>query len=165
MKAEQKNLFSVSEIELLYHNKVHPKDRLQIKSSQSAYDVFLSIWDINKIELVEQFAIMLLDRQCRCIGVSKLSTGSTSACIVEPKVIFATALKAQASGIILAHNHPSGYVKPSDMDIEMTQTLTQGAKLLGMYITDHLIISRYDYHSFMENGLKAKGVKWSALAS
>lgn len=165
MKETNMGLFTVSEVELHFKNKISPRDRPQIKGSRTAYDVLLSIWDINKIELVEQFAIMLLDSQCRCLGVSKLSTGGSSACIVEPKLIFATALKAQASGIILAHNHPSGCVKPSKADIELTETLTQGAKLLGMYITDHLIISRYDYHSFMENGLKAKGVKWSALAS
>jgi len=165
MENSANQLFRVSEIEIHYRNKVHPKDRLQINSSKQAYEGFLSIWDMNKIELIEQFGIMLLDRQCRCIGASVISTGGTSACIVEPKLIFATALKAQASSIILAHNHPSGCLKPSDMDTQITENLTEGAKLLGMYVTDHLIISKYDYYSFTDNGMTSKSVKWSTLTS
>jgi DNA repair protein RadC len=165
MGSSTNRLFRVSEIEIHYRNQVHPRERLQLNSSQQAYDAFLSIWDLNKIELIEQFGIMLLDRQCRCIGGSIISTGGTSACIVEPKLIFGTALKAQASGIIVAHNHPSGCLKPSDQDIQITDNLKDGAKLLGMYLTDHLIISRYDYHSFADNGQTSKSVKWSTLTS
>lgn len=131
-----------------------------------AYDVFMSVWDMNKIELVEQFNILLLDRQNGCIGVSTVATGGTAACIVDPKMIFATALKAKASGIILAHNHPSGSLRPSEEDIRVTKRLLEGADLLDLFVSDHLIVSRYDYYSFTDEGKKAsKSVRWEALAS
>jgi len=67
--------------------------------------VLLQAWDHNKIELVEQFYILLLDRGNASLGISNILMGGVSSCIVDPKIVFATALKTRASGIILAHNH------------------------------------------------------------
>ena len=100
-----KRLFSVTEIELFYRNKVKAADRIKVNSADSAYDVFINAWDTNKIELCEQFMILLLDRGNHCLGLSKISTGGISDCLVDPKIVFATALKAKASAIIMAHNH------------------------------------------------------------
>lgn len=145
-------LFSVSEIELVYRNKINPKERPKVTTSATAYDILMQSWDMNKIELIEQFAILLLDRAKHCLGVSTISTGSVSACIVDPKVVFATALKGRASGLILAHNHPSGNLTASRADEIITEKLIQGGGILDISIVDHLIVTPRGYYSFSDDG-------------
>lgn len=147
------SLFSVTEVELVYRNKVNPCDRPKLTSSQHVYDVLLSAWDQNKIELMEQFSILLLDRSNHCLGVSLISTGGVSACAIDPKIIFATALKGRASALILAHNHPSGNLNPSPEDKRLTQKLVEGGKVLDISVLDHLIITPRGFRSFADEGL------------
>ncbi len=147
------SLFAVTEVELIYKNKTSPKERVRISHSAQAYDILLNTWDFNKIELVEQFYIILLERNNAVLGVSNISTGGISACLVDPKILFATALKAKASGIILAHNHPSGNLKPSHADEKLTQKIKAGAELLDISVLDHMIISPQGYLSFADEGL------------
>lgn len=147
------SLFSVTEIELVYRNKRDPRDRLAVRDGQSAYSVFLMAWDMNKIDLVEESKIILLDARGLCLGIAPISTGSWAQCIVDPKVVFAIALKAKASSLILAHNHPSGDVQPSRPDLALTEQLAQGGKFLSLRVLDHLVISRSAYYSFADNGL------------
>ena len=135
-------LFSVTEVELIYRNEVNPCDRPIVQSSSSAYDVLLNAWDMNKIELLEEFLILLLDRSNHCLGISKISQGGVSSCLIDPKIIFATGLKSRSSGIILAHNHPSGVLIPSKADIDLTHKLKEGGKLLEISVLDHLIQHR-----------------------
>jgi DNA repair protein RadC len=146
-------LFSVTEIELVYRNKVRPADRLRVNSADLAYDFFLNAWDMNKIELCEQFMILLLDGSNFVLGLANISTGGISACVVDPKLVFATALKAKASGIIMAHNHPSGSLKPSSADISLTDKFREGGKLLDISILDHLIVTPQSFYSFAHEGL------------
>ena len=145
-------LFNVTEVELVYRNKVNPADRPKVTSSSSAYDILMEAWDMNKIELVEQFSILLLDRCNSCIGISTISQGGISACIVDPKIVFATALKARASSIILAHNHPSGNLKPSEADKTITKSLVAGGHILDLKVLDHLIVTPRSYYSFADEG-------------
>jgi DNA repair protein RadC len=147
------SLFSVTEIEILYRNKVKTAERPRVTSPSEAYTVLMQAWDMNKIELVEQFNILLLDRNNRCLGFSNIATGGVSDCRVDPKIVFATALKARASGIIAAHNHPSGNTDPSDADILLTQKLSNGGKLLDIVVIDHLIVNPYSYSSLAEASL------------
>lgn len=146
-------LFSVTEVELVYRNKIRQDDRLMINTAETAYEVFMSAWDMNKIELCEQFMILLLDRGNHCLGISNISTGGISTCIVDPKIVFATALKAKASGILMAHNHPSGNLKPSRADISLTEKIKQAGQLLDISIMDHLIVTPQSYYSFANEGL------------
>lgn len=152
-KSSTNSLFAVTQVELVYRNKVKPADRPKLVDSASAYDVLLNAWDINKIELVEQFTILLLDRGSSCLGISHISTGGVSTCLVDPKIVFATVLKARASSVILAHNHPSGNLTPSPADIELTKKLKAGGALLDVSVLDHLIITPFAYYSFADNGL------------
>ncbi|HQW94272.1 MAG TPA: JAB domain-containing protein [Saprospiraceae bacterium] len=152
MSLPTQTLFSVSEVDLVYRNKINPVDRPKVTTSSAAYDILLQCWDMNKIELLEQFAILLLDRSKNCLGVSYVSTGSVSACIVDPKVIFATALNARASSLILAHNHPSGNLTPSKADEFLTNKLLQGGYILDISVVDHLIVTPRSYYSFSDDG-------------
>jgi len=152
MTSTSRTLFAVSEIELIYRNKLKPEDRLKIQDATTAYEILMTVWDLNKIELVEQFYVMMLDRNNACIGVSNVATGGVTSCIVDPRIVFGIALKSRATGLILAHNHPSGNLVPSNADKQLTHKLREGGKLLDISVLDHLIISGKDYSSFANMG-------------
>lgn len=147
-KSKMNTLFRVNEIELVYRNPIPPNDRIVIKDSYSAFSVLQAAWDMNKIDLVEEFHILLLDRANSVLGLSHIATGSISSCVADPRIIFATALKARASSLILSHNHPSGNLRPSNADLEMTRKLVEGGKLLDINVLDHLILTSHSYLSF-----------------
>lgn len=100
---------------------------------------------MNKIELLEEFKILLLNRRNRVLGVVDISQGGLSGTVADPNVIFAAALKSCASGIILAHNHPSEELDPSREDVAFTNKIKAGAELLDLKVLDHLIISKDSY--------------------
>ena len=146
------SLYTVNEIEIVYKNKIPYQDRIQITQSGTAYEILRQCWDENRIELVEQFKILLLDRRHHCLGVSDIATGGITGCVVDPRIVFATALKTKASGLILAHNHPSGNLKPSQADIALTRKLLEGGRLLEISVLDHLIVTPQKYCSFADDG-------------
>ncbi len=94
---------AIAEIELVYHNRVPAAQRPKVTCSASAYRILLEAWDQGKISLVEQFRILMLDRGNRVMGSSLVSTGGIASTVADPKIIFVTALKCRASGIVLAH--------------------------------------------------------------
>lgn len=145
-------LYKLTEIELTYKSNRSYNERHKVTNAKVAFDLFLNNWNENKIELLEQSKILLLNRSNQVLGISHLSTGGTSGTAVDPKQVFAVALKANASGIILAHNHPSGNLQPSDADDKITQKLYRAGQLLDIEVLDHLIITREDYYSFAESG-------------
>ncbi|MBU7569297.1 MAG: JAB domain-containing protein [Flavobacterium sp.] len=147
-----KNLYELTEIELTYKSNRSYNERHKVTSAKVAFDLFLNNWNENKIELLEQSKILLLNRSNQVLGISHLSTGGTSGTVVDPKQVFAVALKANASGIILAHNHPSGSLCPSDADDKITHKLYKAGKLLDIEVLDHLIITKEGYYSFAETG-------------
>ncbi|RBQ06823.1 JAB domain-containing protein [Pedobacter miscanthi] len=145
--------FRVAEIEISYRPAFKVAERPQITSSKQAYRILLGKWDDGRLELLEEFKVILLNRQGRVLGIVNISQGSFSEVMVDPKVIFAVALKACASALIMVHNHPSGELRPSETDIRMTRNLINGGNILNIEIHDHLIVSRYGYYSFADEGL------------
>ncbi|RZJ83104.1 MAG: DNA repair protein [Chryseobacterium sp.] len=149
----ENSFFNLAEIEISYKPKFKPVERPQIDSASKAYKLLLNNWDLNKIELVEEFKIILLNRRNRVLGIVNISQGGMSGTIADPKIIFAVALKACASGIILSHSHPSGETSPSEADIRLTRKLTEAGKLLDLQIIDHIIVCNDGYYSFMDEGI------------
>ncbi|MGE6220358.1 JAB domain-containing protein [Nubsella zeaxanthinifaciens] len=151
MKASSENqLMTVSEITLSYHPAVKPMQRPIIKTPREAYQLFLKHWDMDKIYLCEQCYMLLLNRRGNVLGMIELSSGGISGTVVDVKLVFATALKACASSMVLAHNHPSGDVLPSEQDKAVTRRIAEAGKLLGIELADHLIISPERYLSMAE---------------
>jgi DNA repair protein RadC len=146
------DFMKVTEVELVYHNKTKVADRQQITSSFDAYQVLSEVWDEGKIELQEQFKILLLDRKNHVLGVSHISSGGITDCMVDARLVFATAVKARATGIILAHNHPSGNMQFSDADRNLTRKFCEGAKYLDMQVLDHLVLTSEGYSSMSDIG-------------
>ncbi|WP_316846788.1 JAB domain-containing protein [Pedobacter psychrodurus] len=142
--------YQVAEIELSYRPKFKPAERPQIDCSAKAYQVLMGSWSLDKIELVEEFKIILLNRGNRVLGIVNISQGGMSGTVADPKIIFAIALKACANGIILSHNHPSGESRPSDADIKLTQKLSEAGKLLDIKVFDHIIVCTDRYFSFLD---------------
>ena len=144
----------VSEIRVTYNPKVKKEERYVITGSRLSYQLFLEIWDSGTIEYVESFYILLLNRGNQVLGFVKISSGGRAGTIVDSRTVFAPALKGCATGIILAHNHPSGNVQPSREDIELTKNLKKGGELLNISVFDHLIITPFDgYLSFADEGM------------
>lgn len=101
----------------------------------------------------EEFWILLLNRANRIIGKVQISTGGVAGTVVDPKMVFRKALEGLACSIILCHNHPSGNLKPSQTDLELTQKLKQVGLAIEIPIFDHLIITEKDYFSFADDGI------------
>lgn len=144
--------YQVAEIQLSYRQKVRPSQMPKVSASRDAYEILRRGWNEDKISLQEQFKLLVLNRAHKVLGQLELSTGGVSGTIADPKLIFAAALRANASGIIVAHNHPSGNLSPSQSDIDLTRKLTNAGKFLEIQMLDHLIITTEGYYSFADNG-------------
>jgi DNA repair protein RadC len=121
-----------------------------VRSSRDTYEY---IYD-QLIELPhEEFWVIFLNRANQVIDKQMISSGGIAGTFVDPKLIFQKALDVLASSLILVHNHPSGQLRASQQDIELTKKLVAGAKLLDMRILDHLIICGKNYYSFADEGL------------
>lgn len=143
---------NLAEIEIYYRNKVRPSDREKVCGSQDVYHVLQRIWS-PKIEHVEEFMVLCLNRANRVLGWAKVSMGGLSGTVADPKVIFQVALKSNACSLVLAHNHPSGNLQPSEADIHLTRKLKEAGLLLDLPVLDHLILTSEGYYSFADEGL------------
>ena len=151
--AKETRKYQVAEIQLTYKSNVKPSLRPRISGSKDAYNVLLDSWDDNKLELIEQFKVLLMNRANRVLGISEVSTGGIAGTVADPKLIFAAAIKRAATGIILAHNYPSGNLTPSQADIDLTRRLKEAGKLLEIQVLDHLILTSERYYSFSDEGI------------
>ena len=125
----------------------------QVTSSKHAADFLRTIFSKNTIELQEQFIVLYLNKQNQIIGYYKHTIGAIDGTIVDPRIVFSTALKSLSSAIILCHNHPSGALKASNEDIKLTGKIKEGARLLDINLLDHIILTRNGYFSFTDEGL------------
>jgi DNA repair protein RadC len=101
----------------------------------------------------EEFWVIYLNRRSRIIYKTMVSQGGLTSTIADPRIIFRIALDVHASSLIIAHNHPSGDVDPSQADLHITRKLFEGAKIFDLQLVDHLIISGNNYCSFADSGL------------
>lgn len=141
----------ISEIKVSYSTA--NRNKTKITGSESAYRLLLSCWDKSIIEFQEEFKILLLNRANKVLGIYPVSKGGVSGTLVDPKLIFSVALKCNASSIILAHNHPSGNLNPSESDKCLTKKLISAGKFLDISVLDHLILTTEGYFSFADKGL------------
>ncbi|SDN13352.1 DNA repair protein RadC [Daejeonella rubra] len=153
MKQPEISSYPVQELQVSYKQKFKPSDRPKITTSADCFRVLLSLWNLGTIGFIESFKILLLNRANRVIGVYEVSTGGICGTVVDPRVIFAVAVKSCATSIILAHNHPSGNLTPSEADLQLTSKIRQGGLLLDIMVLDHLILSEDGYYSFANEGL------------
>ena len=137
----------ISEIEIVYKSNVKKSDRFKVTNSKDAFNVILSMWNKDNIELLEEFKVLFLNRANEVLGIHTLSKGGISGTVVDIRLLFAVALKSAASSIILVHNHPSGNLNPSQADIQLFNKIKEASRFLDINVLDNLIISKDDYYS------------------
>ena len=120
----------------------------KIISSNDVFDVMKQ--DIADLKH-EEFWILCLRQNNTLIAKHKISMGGVSRTIVDPKLVFNLALKDLASSIVICHNHPSGNLKPSELDIQLTKNIHTNARLLEIALLDHVIVTENGYYSFRDN--------------
>ncbi len=150
---DDNRLIIVSEVELIYRSKISPKLRPVIRSSKDSYDILLNHWEKDKIDFIEQFKVLYLNRGNRVLAINELSSGGLTGTVADPRLIFATALKINATAFIMAHNHPSGELSPSQADTSLTEKIKNAGKFLDIRLTDHIILSADTYYSYADEGM------------
>lgn len=143
----------VAEVELVYKTKVKASERPKISSVKDCYTLLKELWNENTIEMQEEFKVMLLNRGNKVIGIYEASAGGLTGTVADPRLILAAAIKSLAVSIILSHNHPSGNLKPSRADEELTQKIKVAAAYHDIKVIDHIIITSESYYSFADEGL------------
>ena len=101
----------------------------------------------------EEFWVLYLNNANKVIAKNQLSKGGMTGTVVDVRIIFKSALESGAVGILLCHNHPSGNLKPSEADIEITKKVKTAGKSLDINVLDHLIITQNGYYSFADEGI------------
>ncbi len=126
------------------------RERPRVATSRDAFNVIAPLLtDLHH----EEFWLLLLNKACEVFAREKLSTGGSAGTVADVKLAFKIALDARASAIIAVHNHPSGNLKPSDADIDLTKKLKEAGKILDLTLLDHLIVSERGYYSFADEGV------------
>ena len=148
------NFLQVAEVKLSYITKVKPADRPKITTSKDAQNILYDYWDLSTIEHTESFKILLLNRFNSVLGITTISNGGITGTVVDIRVIFQYALKANSSSIILCHNHPSNNPQPSEQDLSITRKISDAGKLLDISVLDHIIltIDKALYTSLADDG-------------
>ena len=146
MKAD----YTVGEVELTY--KSTSKARSKIYSSENAYKVLLPTYKEGTICYKEYFKVLFLNQASQILGYTLISEGGITDTTVDVRVILQAALLTNSVAIILAHNHPSGSMKPSRQDMEITKQVRDAARFMRITVTDHLILTDEGYYSFADEG-------------
>ncbi|MCK0159028.1 JAB domain-containing protein [Allomuricauda sp. F6463D] len=144
----------VNEIQISYREKLSTLKSLSITNSKEVGELLFKNWDIDTIGLHETFKIVLLNQSNKVKGIYPLSHGSITGTLVDMRILFAIILKTLSVGVILAHNHPSGQLKASEPDKQLTRKIKEAALLFDVKVLDHIILAPDGrYYSFADNGI------------
>lgn len=148
---EAKAITIVAALELGRRRKDHdPEKKPKITGSHDAFELLKGdLMDLPH----EEFWVLLLNRSHQVVKKKRISEGGVSGTVADPKIIYKLALEELASGIIVAHNHPSGNLTASQSDIDLTRKLKEAGRFLEVQLLDHLIIANQKYYSFADEGL------------
>lgn len=147
----------LAELKVTYKRR-RPRDDRQaempwvLTDAVKAEDYLRTLWDKDTIDLREEFVVVCLNASFGVLGWVRLHIGGLDCSQVDPRLVFAVALQTASVAILVAHNHPSGSLVPSEQDKVVTRRLAQGAKLLGLRLLDHLIVNREGHYSFAAAG-------------
>lgn len=147
-KAKAKQLTAMFELGRRRRDTEFPQ-KAKVTSSADAFHLLYSrLQDLD----IEEFWVIYLNRSNKVIEISRISFGGRDATVVDLRVLFTQALLKKATGVIMCHNHPSGTLRPSQPDVELTRKAKQSGDILGVSVLDHLIIAGSSYYSFADEG-------------
>ncbi|PID82745.1 MAG: hypothetical protein CSB15_01460 [Clostridiales bacterium] len=165
-----KNLYNADIEELLNYNGIGAKKIATIKASfelanrlntynlkekcvfNTPENIFNYVKNNVKFSCKEYFLVIALNSKLEEIATEIISVGTQTRTLVNPREVYSFALKKSAHRIVVCHNHPSGHLKPSDLDLEITKRLVDAGKTIGIELIDHIIISNNSYYSLKYNG-------------
>ena len=143
----------IPEFEISLKFKGKKSELKKITRPEDAAEICRMCFDEGKLDWVEEFIVIGLNRANKVQGFYKVSSGGVTGTIADPRVIFQYALLSNATQIIISHNHPSGNLNPSDADIELTKKIKAAGELLDIKLLDHIIITDESYASLNELGI------------
>ena len=144
-------LLNISEISISYKPKVKAAERKSISCSRDAYNILKDIFP--SLEHREFFYLLCLNRSNQLLGYQQISAGGINGTVADIRLIFQTALKANASAILVSHNHPSGNTIPSEADKRLTNKIKEAGKLLDISLLDHVILTAESHMSFADENI------------
>lgn len=141
----------LAEMKVVYRRE--PKERTPpIRKAFDLVHYLRTIWNDDTMDLREELILVCLSGCHEVKGWVRLAEGGITSANVDPRLLFGIVLATASVSFILVHNHPSGDTTPSAEDIRVTATVSQGAKLLGLRLLDHIVISRTEHHSMCDSG-------------
>jgi DNA repair protein RadC len=153
-KEELQNLKSESMLaELSISYKVAPNTLPKVTKAEEIYEFLKEIWNKELINVQEQCVALFLNNSNRVIGYKLIGTGTMKMCVIDVKLVVSLALHSMCEAVVLAHNHPTGNLKPSTQDEAITNKIKQALQLIEVRFIDHIIISEAGYLSFAMQGL------------
>lgn len=141
------------EFKISYKRNLPSSPLKQIMGSEDAYAVCKSLYDKGVMDWREEFHVIALSRGNYVIGSFKVSEGGVSGTVADPKIILQFALLVNASFIILTHNHPSGNLKPSEGDINITRKMKSACESMDMQLLDHIITTSRGFTSLNDENI------------
>lgn len=150
MQTLKSNAMAVAHLKVSYKP---AKQRIKIMNTTQAYKIFASVWDKNLLHIQEQFYVLFLNSANEVLCWRCFGTGTADKCLVDAKLIAATAVTSLAQRVVVAHNHPSGLLRASEADIQLTWKLQALLRVLDIKLLDHLIIGDNDFVSMNEHNV------------
>jgi DNA repair protein RadC len=148
-------IYNIPEIKISvsFDKNLKKSELMKISSSRDAYEIFKRVFNADTFDWCEEVIMLCVNNSNKVVGFHKVSSGGMTGTVIDVRMIFTTALKSLATGIIIAHNHPSGTLIPSDADKAITKKIKEAGKFLDINILDHLIITDENYFSFVDEGI------------
>lgn len=151
LKTIKKGDWTVAEISITYKPLI--TNQRQITSITDTHDLIRRLWDNEKLSLQEQFVALFFNAGIKMIGHRVISTGNMGGCLVDVKLLCSLALHSLCCYVVIAHNHPSGNIRPSEYDIAITMKIQNALKLIDVELLDHFILVENGYISFADADL------------
>ncbi|WP_278035902.1 JAB domain-containing protein [Flavobacterium nitratireducens] len=147
--------YNIPEIKIAvsFDKNLKKSELVKITSSRDAYEVFKRVFNADTFDWCEEVVMLCVNNSNKVVGFYKVSSGGMTGTIIDVRMIFTTALKSLATGIIIAHNHPSGTLTPSEADKSITRKIKEAGQFLDIKVLDHLIITDESYFSFVDEGI------------
>ncbi len=123
-----------------------------LNSSSKIAALLRSFWDADNLDVRESFYLLCFSPSIDLIGFFKVADGGLDSVLVDVRLVFSTSLLCRAHAIVVAHNHPSGRMAPSEADRALTRKITQAGSLLSIKLLDHIILSSEQHYSFADEG-------------
>lgn len=146
-----KKNWAVAELQVSYKQK--NRTGVFANSGDMAYRVLRHMWDKSLINIQEHFCVLFLNNHLEVLGFRAINTGTSTSCTVDINLIISCTLLCRANNVILAHNHPSGSLKYSKGDFDLTLTLKNKLQQFDIKVCDHIILSDDNYMSFCDEGV------------